>query len=65
MSTESLVLSIPELARMLGISRGTCYSLARQGKLPVPLIVLGRRVVVSRRVVEALLEAGMPEVGND
>ena len=58
MGDASLVITIPAFAKMLGISRGNAYSLARQNKLPVNVIKLGRRMVLSRRAVELLLEAG-------
>ncbi len=58
---ERLTLSIPEAAKVLGISRGLAYDLARRDKLPVPVIKLGRRLVLSRRAVEALL-SGNAEV---
>ena len=58
MSTDSLVMSIPEFARACSISRGLAYDLARRDKLPVPVIKLGRRLVLSRRAVEALLGNG-------
>ena len=56
MSTDSLVMSIPEFARACSISRGLAYDLARRNKLPVPVIKLGRRMVLSRRAVEKMLE---------
>ena len=60
MGLNSLTMTIPEVAKSLGISRGTCYSLARRGLLPVPVIKLGeKRMVVSRRALERLLS------GND
>ncbi len=60
MGHNSLTMNIPEVAEALGISRGTCYTLARQGLLPVPVIKLGgKRMVVSRRALERLLS------GND
>ena len=53
---ESLTVTIPEVAKALGISRGTAYSLARQDLLPVPVIKLGpKRMVVSRHALESLL----------
>lgn len=58
MSTESLVMSIPEFARVCSISRGLAYDLARRDALPIKVIRLGRRMVLSRKAVEALLEAG-------
>jgi excisionase family DNA binding protein len=48
-------LSIEELARTLGINRSTAYELARQDKLPVPVIRLGKRMLVSRRALNTLL----------
>ena len=54
--SERLTLNLPELARVLGISKGNCYSLAKQGRLPVPVIKLGdRRIVVPQKAVEDLL----------
>lgn len=64
----TLTISIPEAAKVLGISRGLAYDLARRDKLPVPVIKLGRRMVLSRKAVEALLEAGKqagPEVSHE
>ncbi len=56
MVTENLTMTIPEVAKALGISRGTAYLLARQGQLPIPVIKLGpKRMVVSRRALERLL----------
>ena len=56
MNTESLVMSIPEFARACSISRGLAYRLARENKLPIPVIQLGRRLVLSRKAVELLLQ---------
>ena len=65
MSTNNLVMSIPEFAKVMGISRGLAYSLAKQDALPIPVLRLGRRLIVSRRAVEALLDASNNEVSND
>jgi len=51
-------MKIPEVARALGISRGLAYELARRDALPVPVIHLGRRLVLSRKAVSTLLEGG-------
>jgi len=60
MKYESLSMTIPEVAKSLGISRGMCYTLARRGLLPVPVINLGeKRMVVSRLALNRLL------VGDD
>ena len=61
---ERLTLSIPEAAKVLGISRGLAYDLARRDALPVPVIKLGRRMVLSRKAVEVLL-SGNSEAGHD
>ena len=47
---------VAEAANILGIGRQTAYQLAREGKLPGALR-LGRRIVVSRKALEAFLEA--------
>lgn len=57
-----LTMTIPEFAKATGISRNLCYDLARRNELPVPVIKLGRRMVLSRKAVEAVLEAGKPKV---
>jgi len=60
---DRLTLSIPEFAAMTGCSRHLAYSLARQDKLPVPVIRLGdKRMCVSRKAVERLLSG---EVSTD
>jgi len=50
---DRLCLSIPETARMLGISRGLAYGLARSGKIPV--LHLGKRLLVPKIALERLL----------
>ena len=47
--------NLNEVADRLAISRTLDYKLAREGLLPVPVIRLGRRVVVPRRALERLL----------
>lgn len=46
-------LDIPEVARLLGCSRGTAYRAAREGKLPA--LRIGRRLVVPRHALERWL----------
>jgi len=56
MKADSLTMTIPEVAKALGCSRNIAYQLARQNKLPVPVIYIGeKRMVVSRRVLEGLM----------
>jgi excisionase family DNA binding protein len=47
------VLSVEQAATILGISRGLAYEAARRGELPT--IKLGRRVLVPRAKLLALL----------
>ena len=50
---ERLCLSVPETAKILGISRGLAYELARSGELPV--IRLGRRLLVPMASLKLML----------
>lgn len=63
-SGESLTMTISEFARAFSISRGLAYDLARRDALPVKVIKLGRRMVLSRKAVEGLL-SGNSEVSHD
>ena len=54
---ERQTINIEDVARRLGINRSTAYELARRNQLPVPVIRLGRRMVVSRHALDALLAA--------
>lgn len=58
---ERLCLSVPEAAKLLGISRGLAYELAGSGQLPV--VRLGRRLLVPRAALENML-AQTKTVGN-
>jgi excisionase family DNA binding protein len=53
-STQTLTLTIPETARLLGISLSKAYEAARIGQLPT--IRLGTRVLVSRRRLEEMID---------
>lgn len=50
---ERLCLSVPETAKILGISRGLAYELARSGQLPV--VRFGRRLLIPRIALERML----------
>ena len=50
---EKLCLTVPETAKLLGISRGLAYELARSGELPV--IHLGRRLLIPKKALAAML----------
>ena len=52
---ESLCVSVPTAARMLGVSRNTGYEMARLGQLPT--IKCGqRRLVVPKAALKKMLE---------
>lgn len=59
--------SLTEVAARLGIARSTCYELAAAGRLPLPVIALGRRRVVPRAALDRLLAAApdpVPTIGD-
>lgn len=49
-------LTVEEAGRRLGISRGLAYSGVREGT--IPSIRIGKRIVVPRARLDAMLEAG-------
>lgn len=53
-----LVLTIGEAGELLGISRPHAYKLAHEGQLPV--LRLGRRLVVPRKALEDYLASTKP-----
>jgi excisionase family DNA binding protein len=61
--SESLTVSVPTAARLLGISRSLAYRAAQSGELPV--IRIGRRVVVVRAGLMALIEGREPAPVQD
>lgn len=48
-------MNIETFAKVLGISRARAYQLAKSDQLPIPVIRIGHRTVVSVRAVDALL----------
>jgi excisionase family DNA binding protein len=52
--TEPLTYTIEEAARLCGVSRGVAYTAAKSGDLPS--VRLGRRIVVPRARLHALLD---------
>lgn len=61
-NNERLTLTLPELAGIIGISKGLCYELAGRNELPIKVIRCGRRMFVSRRAVEKLLSEGQIDI---
>ena len=57
---DRLTLSVEEAAQLLGISRALAYELVGQHRLPS--LRLGRRIVVPRRALVALVEQTAQEL---
>ena len=53
--TDRATATIEEVAASFGIARSTAYELAKTDRLPVPVIRLGRRMVVSRTALDRVL----------
>lgn len=53
---DKRTVTLDEVASALGIGRNTAYVLARRDEFPVPVIRLGRRLVVPREALEEVLE---------
>ena len=60
---DRLVLTVTEAARALGISRALAYELVARGELPA--LFLGRRRVIPRRALEALVNGVTPNAVHD
>jgi len=54
MEEKRLTVTVEEAGRMLGISRGLAYQMAREKRLPT--IRFGKRIVVPRWAIEHLLQ---------
>ena len=48
-----LTYTVPEAARLLGISRTSAYDCVRRGEIPA--LTLGRRILITRAALEQLL----------
>jgi len=53
----TLAVTVEEAARLLGISRTLAYELVTRDQLPH--LRLGRRIVVSRRALELMVDGGL------
>lgn len=52
-----LVLTVPELAKILGIGRNQAYDAVRRGE--IPSIRVGRRILISTKAIEYFLDAAV------
>lgn len=66
MEEKTLTITVEAAGRMLGISRGLAYQMAREGRIPT--IRFGKRLVVPKWAIERLLqepqEAGTSQHSN-
>ena len=53
--TTRATMTIEEVAAVLGLARSTAYDLAKADRLPIPVIRAGKRIFVSRALVERVL----------
>ncbi len=51
---DTLTITVDEVARRLGISRGLAYEAVRRGE--IPSISVGKRILVPRVALERMLE---------
>ena len=58
MEGQRLTLTVEETAKLLGIGRQLAYDRVKTGEIPV--IKVGRRLLVPRRALERLLEDPQP-----
>ena len=56
MQEERVTFTVEETAKLLGIGRQLAYNRVKTGEIPV--IKIGRRLLVPRRALEKLLEQG-------
>jgi len=56
MQEERVTFTVEETAKLLGIGRQLAYDRVKTGEIPV--IKIGRRLLVPRRALEKLLEQG-------
>ena len=54
MEEVRLTVTVEQAARILGISRGLAYQMAREGRIPT--LQFGKRIVVPKKAIERLLE---------
>jgi len=58
MDNPRLTITVNEVAKMLGISRGLAYEMVKLGK--IPSVHFGKRVLIPRSALEKLLADPKP-----
>ena len=64
-NSQKLTMTIDELVALGFGGRNTLYRLARQDKLPVPTISVGKRLYVSRLAVQNLVQQSKPKENSN
>ena len=59
MDKEKLTLTVDETAKCLGIGRNSAYEAIARGEIPV--VRVGKRLLVPKAALERLLAAGQPK----
>jgi len=52
-----LVMTVPEVGKLLGVSRNSAYELAARGELPT--VRVGKRIFVPTRALDLLLDSAI------
>ena len=55
MEQERLVYTVEEASKLLHVSRGLLYGMAREGRLPGMIRLGSRRILISRKVLDEFL----------
>jgi len=63
MDQEKLVLTVDETAKCLGIGRNSAYEAIARGEIPV--VRVGKRLLVPKAALEKLLAAGQSKKNGD
>ncbi len=63
MDQERLTLTVDETAKCLGIGRNSAYEAIARGEIPV--IKIGKRLLVPKAALDFLLAAGQPKKKGD
>ncbi len=63
MDKEKLTLTVAEAAKCLGICRNSAYEAITRGEIPV--IRIGKRLLVPKAALEVLLAAGQSKKNRD
>ena len=62
MDKEKLTMTVAEAAKCLGICRNSAYEAIARGEIPV--VKVGKRLLVPKAALETLLTAGQPKKNN-